>query len=217
MVCLKSKEMSMPFRSRITNSASEDRLETLLLERLKSGSNKPEIDQRIWDLFGEKWAVMVTDLAGFSKGSEKWGIVHFLQTILESHRLLIPLIDEHDGILVKTEADSLLVIFRNPEKALHCAVAMQKMLAIYNQSTPLEEQVNLCVGLGYGDILRIGDSDVFDVEVNAASKLGEDMAKAEEILVTAGLVNAISSGWKHQPITTDFGLMKEAYRILWKD
>ena len=207
----------MPFRSRITNSASEDRLETLLLERLKSGSNKPEIDQRIWDLFGEKWAVMVTDLAGFSKGSEKWGIVHFLQTILESHRLLIPLIDEHDGILVKTEADSLLVIFRNPEKALHCAVAMQKMLAIYNQSTPLEEQVNLCVGLGYGDILRIGDSDVFDVEVNAASKLGEDMAKAEEILVTAGLVNAISSGWKHQPITTDFGLMKEAYRILWKD
>lgn len=207
----------MPFRTRITTSASEDRLESLLLDRLKSGSNKQEIDQRIWDLFGEKWAVMLTDLAGFSKGSEKWGIVHFLQTILESHRLLIPLIDEHDGILVKTEADSLLVIFRKPEKAVHCAVAMQKLLISYNENTPLEDQVNLCVGLGYGDILRIGDSDVFGVEVNAASKLGEDTAKAEEILVTAGLSSAISSSWNREPITTDFGLMKEAYRILWKE
>jgi class 3 adenylate cyclase len=32
--------------------------------------------------------------------------------------------------------------------------------------------------------LRIGDSDVFGAEVNAASKLGEDIAKSGEILVT---------------------------------
>ncbi|MFZ2391652.1 hypothetical protein [Rhodoferax sp.] len=42
----------------------------------------------------------------------------------------------------------------------------------------------LCVGLGYGRVLRIGDSGVFGAEVNAASKLGEDPAKAGEILVT---------------------------------
>ncbi len=33
-------------------------------------------------------------------------------------------------------------------------------------------------------MLRIGDEDVFGAEVNAASKLGEDAAKAWEILVT---------------------------------
>lgn len=42
----------------------------------------------------------------------------------------------------------------------------------------------LCVGIGYGRVLRIGDLDVFGAEVNAASKLGEDIAKANEVLVT---------------------------------
>jgi len=54
----------------------------------------------------------------------------------------------------------------------------------YNAKKSPEEKVLLCVGLGYGKILRIGDEDVFGAEVNAASKLGEDTAKAEEILVT---------------------------------
>jgi len=44
--------------------------------------------------------------------------------------------------------------------------------------------VLLCVGMGYGDMLLVGDEDVFGAEVNAASKLGEDTAKAGEILVT---------------------------------
>jgi len=45
----------------------------------------------------------------------------------------------------------------------------------------------LCVGIGFGDVLRIGDSDVWGREVNAASKLGEDTAKSVEILVTEPL------------------------------
>ena len=49
----------------------------------------------------------------------------------------------------------------------------------------------LCVGLGFGRVLRIGDADVFGAEVNAASKLGEDIAKAGEILVTQGVKAAL--------------------------
>ena len=52
------------------------------------------------------------------------------------------------------------------------------------------EEVLLCVGLGYGDMLRIGDSDVFGAEVNAASKLGEDYARPYEILVTGEVKKA---------------------------
>jgi len=42
-------------------------------------------------------------------------------------------------------------------------------------------------------MLRIGDSDVFGSEVNAASKLGEDTARSYEILVT-GAVQERASG-----------------------
>ena len=76
------------------------------------------------------------------------------------------------------------MIFRNPDKAVQAAVAMQRQLLHYNTDKTDEEKVLLCVGLGYGPVLRIGDIDVFGHEVNSASKLGEDTAKAYEILVT---------------------------------
>ena len=168
----------------INTSASEDRLERIIQERLKPGADKKRIDKRIWDLFGEDWAVMFTDLSGFSRRVAEFGIIHFLQTIYESQRVLIPVIEDHDGVLLKVEGDSFLVIFRNAHKALNCAIAMQRTAKEYNQSLPDEEKVLLCVGLGHGRVLRIGDADVWGAEVNAASKLGEDIAKAWEIFVT---------------------------------
>jgi class 3 adenylate cyclase len=164
--------------------ASEERLEKLVQERLKTGADTKMIDQRIWDLFGEQWAIMFTDLSGFSRGVAQYGIIHFLQMIHESHRLLIPVLDDHDGILLKQEGDSLLVIFRNVNKALQASIDMQKLLLDYNRDKADTDQVLLCVGLGVGDVLKIGDADVFGAEVNAASKLGEDMAEPWEILVT---------------------------------
>ncbi|MBU1219240.1 adenylate/guanylate cyclase domain-containing protein [Myxococcota bacterium] len=175
----------------ISNGASEERLEKLIEERLKPDSDKEKIDQRIWDLFGETWCIMFTDLSGFSRRVAKFGIIHFLQTIHESERILIPVIENHDGILLKVEGDSMLVIFRNVIKGLSCAIAMQETLAELNKNKIQEEKVLLCIGLGYGEVLRIGDTDVFGAEVNAASKLGEDIAKAQEILITDAVKNSM--------------------------
>ncbi|MDP3276460.1 MAG: adenylate/guanylate cyclase domain-containing protein [Deltaproteobacteria bacterium] len=169
---------------------SEARLWALIASRGREGADKAAIDARIWDLFGEEWAVMFTDLTGFSRQVEAFGILHFLQEIHAQQQLLFPLIESHDGILIKTEADSLLVIFRRAISAVHCAIAMQKACRKYNAHRAPEDMVLLCVGLGYGRILKIGDQDVYGREVNAASKLGEDTAKANEILVTRGVRDA---------------------------
>ena len=174
----------MPFTYNVVTGASADRLERLIAERLEPGADKVAIDRRIWRLFGEKWAVLYTDLSGFSRNVAEFGIVHFLQTIYESHRLLVPLIEQSNGILLKTEGDSLLVMFRHVSDAVRCSVAMQKCTQQYNETRIDAEKVLLCVGIGYGELLRIGDADIFGAEVNAACKLGEDIAKAGEILIT---------------------------------
>jgi len=176
----------------------EDRLWQLIERRLEPGADKARIDRRIWDLFGETWCVLFTDLSGFSRRVAEFGIIHFLQIIHESQRLLLPVIDEHDGFLLKTEGDSFLVIFRNPHKALQCCVEMNRVLAGYNAGLAPEDQVLLCAGLGYGEVLRIGNSEVFGAEVNAASKLGEDTAKAGEILVTEKMRRALPADEKHR-------------------
>jgi class 3 adenylate cyclase len=182
----------MPYIFRIGTSASQDRLEMLIEERLKPGSDTQAIDRRIWDLFGEEWAVMFTDLSGFSRRVAEFGIIHFLQIIFESQRILVPCIDRYDGILLKSEGDSFLIIFRSPRKAVECAVEMQRTAERYNEGRPELDKILLCVGIGNGRILRIGDHDVFGAEVNAAAKLGEDTARAREILVTDSVRKAIN-------------------------
>lgn len=180
--------MAISFSTAMRNS--EDRLYGLIAKRLAPGANKIEIDQRIWDLFGEEWCVMMTDLAGFSRRVAEYGIIHFLQTIYESERLLLPVIEQHEGFLLKTDGDSLLVIFRKPQKALQCAIVMQQVLVPYNETKVEQEKIHLSVGLGFGTILRVGNTEVFGAEVNAACKLGEDTATQGETLVTAAFKQA---------------------------
>lgn len=170
---------------------SETRLWALVEERTRAGADTTRIDQRIWDLFGDEWAIMFTDLSGFSRQVAAFGIIHFLQVIFEKKRLLLPIVAAHDGILIKVEADSFLIIFKRPERALQCAIEMQHACQKLNHRRLPEEKVLLCVGIGFGRILRIGDADVYGQEVNAASKLGEDTAKADEILVTASVREAV--------------------------
>ncbi|MSQ52903.1 MAG: adenylate/guanylate cyclase domain-containing protein [Betaproteobacteria bacterium] len=174
----------MPLTFNVVSGASEDRLEKLIGERLLPGADKTAIDRRIWRLFGEKWAVLYTDLSGSSRHVAEFGIIHFLQTISESHRLLVPLIEKDNGILLKTEGDSLIVMFRHVNDAIRCAVDMQIACQHYSETRESAEKVLLCIGIGFGQMLRIGDSDVFGAEVNSACKLGEDIAKAHEILIT---------------------------------
>jgi class 3 adenylate cyclase len=95
---------------------------------------------------------------------------------------------------------------------------MQKTTQRYNQGKLPEEHVLLCVGLGFGRVLRIGDADVFGAEVNAASKLGEDIARASEILVTKAVRDAAASvdGISFEPIDEVPPGAEAAFRIVYQ-
>lgn len=196
---------------------SEVRLWSLVAERMQPGADKKHLEERIWDLFGDDWAVMFTDLSGFSRQVAKFGIIHFLQIIFEQKQLLLPIVASHDGILIKVEADSFLIIFKKSRTAIKCAIEMQHACQKLNADRVPEEQVLLCVGIGAGRILRIGDSDVFGAEVNAASKLGEDTAKANEILLTAAALEAAGefAGARYEPIDVRVPGSDQNFRVLY--
>ena len=165
-------------------SADAEALWQLIERRTRPDADAAAIDRQIWDRFGGEWAVMFTDLAGFSRQVARFGIVHFLQTIYEQKRTLVPIVERHGGVVIKYEADSLLILFPAAAAALESAVAMQRACRALNAQRSPEEHVVLCVGIGHGRLLRIGDDDVYGLEVNLASKLGEDTAIGREILVT---------------------------------
>lgn len=180
----------MLYNNSIFKSPEGQKLHTLIEERVKSEDNTSEIDEKIWEAFGEEWVVMFTDLSGFSRGVEKFGIIHFLETIYQSELIFAPIIEEERGKILKFEGDSLLVIFADPKDAIEAAIKMNGATTLFNKRKELENEIHVCIGLGYGKVLKLGDVDVFGREVNAASKLGEDVAKAGEILVTEDMRRA---------------------------
>ena len=67
--------------------------------------------------------------------------------------------------------------------------------------------------------LKIGDADVFGNEVNASSKLGEDTAKAWEILVTDSVKEAAGGdipGVTFEKIAEIPPGAKGAYKVIYK-
>ncbi len=195
---------------------SSERLWRLISERTKHAADTVAIDQRIWDLFGDDWSIMFTDLVGFSRQVQKFGILHFLQIIYEQQELLLPIVDAHDGILVKIEADSFLILFKQPARALACAIAMERQCNAINTRRANEEHVILCVGIGYGRILKIGDEDCYGHEVNLASKLGEDIAEGGEILLTPSARTKIGdapAGMAWEEVAHDYAGEKGYWRI----
>ncbi len=180
---------------------SEVRLWQLVDARTQPGADRKAIDQRIWDLFGQEWAIVFTDLSGFSRNVAKFGIIHFLQVINDQKKLLTPIVEKNDGIVVKVEADSFLILMRKASTAVKSAIEMQRACHEFNKTRAPEDQVLLCVGIGYGRVLRVGDTDVYGHEVNLSSKLGEDTALANEILMTEAAVEAAGEvlGTKYIP------------------
>ena len=167
---------------------SERFLYELLQKRLEPYADKAAIDAQIWEQFGEEWCIMFTDLVGFSRLVAEFGIIHFLQTIYESERLFSPLLTQYNGYLLKTEGDSMMTLFKHADQALACAIEMQLLTKKYNLTKSDEEKVLICIGLGFGKMLRVGDADVYGKEVNAACKLGEETAKQGDILVTQAVM-----------------------------
>ena len=128
-------------------------------------------------------------MANFSSTSRSLGITHFLKLIHRKRQLIAPLITANGGQLLKFEADNCYAFFEDASKAVQTSFDVNAALFKDNQGRDLDEQIYLSVGIDFGDLLLVGDSDFFGDPVNTASKLGEDLAVKGETLITDRALN----------------------------
>jgi class 3 adenylate cyclase len=156
-----------------------------LIEVRASGESDPaEIDQRIWERFGVDGAIVFTDLAGFTRRINEAGLIHCLEVVYQSQRLLRPIIEQQGGVVIEVVADSMLLWFDDVDDSINCSVAMQRACTSYNKGKRPVDEILLCLGIGYGHTLKVDSARLAGPQVNLASKLGEDTAEGYEILVT---------------------------------
>jgi TolB-like protein/class 3 adenylate cyclase/Tfp pilus assembly protein PilF len=103
---------------------------------------------------------------------------------LKTHRrdLIDPNIAEHQGRIVKTTGDGLLIEFPSVIEAVQCAVEVQRAMQERNSDVPADHRIEFRVGINLGDIIIDGD-DIYGDGVNVAARL-EGLAEANGICVS---------------------------------
>jgi class 3 adenylate cyclase len=180
----------MSMRSGIGRRTS--RLKAFLRRRSKTRPGKrAELDGKSFTTLFRKRAVVFTDTADFTLRTARDGILHFLMVFDAVTAVAAKVVRRAGGELVKVEGDSLLIRFDDADDAVRGVLALDEAILAYNRGRPENEQVHFSYGIGYGDVLDI-DADMFGLEVNLASKIGEDLAEPGEALLTPSAAAALS-------------------------
>ena len=151
---------------------------------------RPALDARVQQSLARPRAIVYTDTADFTRRAARDGILHFMMVFDRAVRSLREAAARHRGRVVKVEADSLLLSFPDTERACLGVEAMDRSLRRLNRGRPASEQLRFSYGIGYGDVLDL-EEDLFGLEVNLASKLGEDLARPGEALLTPSASEAL--------------------------
>jgi adenylate cyclase len=186
-----------------------------LIDRLNACSHaeRPHHEAELMRQYRRDKAVVALDMSGFSLTVRRSGIVSYLCCIRRMQQLMVPLVAQHGGELVKFEADNLLAVFDEPRHAVSAGLAMKRAA---EASPTAEGEVALAVGVGidFGPVLLIPGQDCFGDAVNIAYKLGEDVARPGEVLVTDAVHERLG-GAKVEPLDLSIaGLRLSAYRVL---
>ena len=164
---------------------SREELDRLLTEITRHPERESEITKIIEDTFNQTKAVLVLDMSGFSRTTRLYGIVAFLWMIHQTQLICRPCVEQKQGRVIKADADNLLCAFDTVDQAVSAGREIQERLSTANLALPVEKQLYASIGIGYGNILMLGDEDLFGDEVNLACKLGEDIGNEGDILLTS--------------------------------
>ncbi len=140
----------------------------------------------------ERWSVFISDMSGFSKLTREKGIAWFLSQIRRMERLALPLLERHQVELVKQYGDDLFIVSKDPSRLVAFARDFQAALEVEKLKG---HALRVSIGITSGDVLRVGN-DLFGDPVNRASKLGEDLGEADELLLGTEVFEALPEALK---------------------
>jgi adenylate cyclase len=134
-------------------------------------------------------AILVADVVGYSRliAHDETGTLAVLKD--RRRNVLNPLVARHGGRIVKVMGDGVLVEFTSAVSAVHCAVELQKQMAMADQARPVSSQIILRVGINLGDVV-VEEGDIFGEGVIIAARL-EAMSEPGGIYVSGSVYDQV--------------------------
>src|SRR5256885_3815669 len=135
---------------------------------------------------------MFTDLAGSTSYFEKYGDTAGVDWLDKHNKIVIPEVQAHAGIVVKTIGDSVMAYFNDAVKAATAGRVIQQKLFEKNSQLPPESQMNVRVALHHG-LGYLKGGDVFGDVVNTAARIAKACLPAQ-VLVSEAVYHAAQAG-----------------------
>jgi len=142
------------------------------------------IEAAVWKDYGMEGAVFVLDMTGFSRLTAQFGALHYLSMVRRMQIAAKAIIRRTGGELVKFEADNCYARFKTVDDALQAGLLLHTHFTMLNRETSEDYDIHISIGIDWGWYLLVDETDYYGNPVNCASKLGEDMAAADQILMT---------------------------------
>src|SRR5262245_44421906 len=115
-------------------------------------------------------AILFSDIKNSTAFFEKKGDLEGLAMVERHNTLVIPIVDQNGGRVVKTIGDAIMACFEDPVGAILAAVEMQRALQSDRAGKQVEDQIHVRIGLHTGFGL-VRPDDVFGDVVNTASRV----------------------------------------------
>src|ERR1700722_20703938 len=128
-------------------------------------------------------AILAADVVGYSRlaGANEDRILARLRALRSDH--IDPIIAVHNGRVVKSTGDGVLVEFRSVVDAVRCAIETQNGMVERNAGLPPESRIEFRIGIHLGDVVEEADGDLMGDGVNIAAPL-EGIAEANGICLS---------------------------------
>ncbi len=173
-----------------------------------AGTERARVEEALWQRFGVEKAILALDMSQFSLTVRRDGILSYLGSIRSMQLATEPIVRANGGEVVKCLADNLMAVFGSADEAVRAAVNINQALA--------GAGITVGIGIDYGRFLMIPERDCYGDPINIAYKLGEDLARPKEILITAAARERLRPGFPHalseQPVSFS-GLQLVVYGV----
>ncbi|MDF2766493.1 MAG: adenylate class-3/4/guanylyl cyclase [Rhodospirillales bacterium] len=134
-------------------------------------------------------AVLAADVVGYSRLVEEDESATLAELKARRRLILEPLLERHQGRLVKVMGDGVLVEFASAVNAVACASDLQREMAAANANLPHDRGIVLRIAINLGDVVVEG-GDLYGEGVNVAARL-QALAEPGEIWISGNVFDQV--------------------------
>lgn len=165
-------------------------------------------------------AILFADVVGSTKLYELLGDVRARDMVGICIDVMRAATDQNKGTVIKTMGDEVMSTFPSADDALNAAAQMQKQITLHPALKIAEQVVAIRIGCNFGPVV-VENRDIFGSAVHTANRM-TSQAKAGQIMITATMVEGLSSEWRASVRQIDIATLKgrssevALFEVLWQ-